>query len=220
MKTKKYQAALFDLDGVLVDTTRYHYTALKNLADQYGFDFSEKDNERFKGISQARALDNLFEFGGIKVDDFTKARLLAQKQVEYISFIEKLDGTDLFPGAKECLQSLRARGVKIALGSSGKHARMILEKLEILALFDALIDGNKVTKTKPDPQVFLLGAEALGVSAVECVVFEDAVAGVQAAKAVGMFAVGIGQPEILSLADIVVAGLYEFDVDTFFLGSQ
>jgi beta-phosphoglucomutase len=181
-----------------------------------GFDFTEKDNERLKGVSRARSLEILLEIGGVTADETTKTRLAEQKNEEYVGHIQKMDETEMLPGAKECLLALRSRGVKTALGSASKNSPLILEKLNIISSFDAIIDGNKALKAKPDPQVFLLGAQELGISPANCVVFEDAEAGIQAAKAAGMFAVGIGQPEILSAADVVVDGLHVFDVNALF----
>ena len=214
--TKKFHAALFDLDGVLVDTAKYHYLAWKNLAHELGFDFSEKDNERLKGVSRVRSLEILLEIGGLTFDESTQAQLAAQKNKEYVGYIQNIDETELLPGARECLLQLRARKVKIALGSASKNALLILNNLKIPDLFDAMIDGNKALRAKPDPQVFLLGAQELRVDPGDCVVFEDAEAGIEAAKAAGMYAVGIGQPDFLSAADVVVPGLHAFDVDSLF----
>jgi beta-phosphoglucomutase len=214
--TKKFRAALFDLDGVLVDTAKYHYLAWKNLAHELGFDFSEKDNERLKGVSRMRSLDILLEIGGLKFDEETRNRLAAQKNEEYVNYIRNLDETELLPGAKECLSELRARNVKIALGSASKNASLILDNLKIGYLFDAVIDGNKAQRAKPDPQVFLLGAQELGVDPADCVVFEDAEAGIQAARAAEMYVVGVGDPDVLSAADMVVPGLQAFDADSLF----
>jgi beta-phosphoglucomutase len=214
--THKFRAALFDLDGVLVDTATYHYLAWKHLANELGFDFTEKDNERLKGVSRMRSLEILLELGGLTFDDATMARLAAQKNEEYVKSIQNLDETELLPGARECLMALRARKVRIALGSASKNALLILKNLKIMDLFDAVIDGNKVHRAKPDPQVFLLGAQELGVDPADCVVFEDAEAGIQAAKAAGMFVVGVGQPAFLSTADMIVPGLHTFDVDLLF----
>ena len=214
--TKKFRAALFDLDGVLVDTAKYHYLAWKNLAHELGFDFSEQDNERLKGVSRLRSLEILLEIGGLTFDEETRNRLATQKNEEYVNYIQNLDETELLSGAKECLLALRARKVKIALGSASKNALLILENLKIMDLFDAVIDGNKAHRAKPDPQVFLLGAQELDVHPADCVVFEDAEAGIQAAKAANMFVVGVGQPDVLSAADVVVPGLYAFNVDSLF----
>ena len=214
--TKKFHAALFDLDGVLVDTAKYHYLAWKNLAHELGFDFSEKDNERLKGVSRMRSLDILLEIGGLKFDEETRNRLAAQKNEEYVSYIRNLNETELLPGAKECLSELRARNVKIALGSASKNASLILDNLKIGHLFKVVIDGNKAHRAKPDPQVFLLGAQELGVDPADCVVFEDAGAGIQAARAAEMYVVGVGDPQVLSAADMVVPGLHAFDPDSLF----
>jgi beta-phosphoglucomutase len=214
--TKKFHAALFDLDGVLVDTAKYHYLAWKNLARELGFDFTEKDNERLKGVSRVRSLEILLEIGGLTFDEATKAQLAAQKNEEYVGYIQNIDEAELLPRARECLLQLRARKVKIALGSASKNALLILNNLKIPNLFDTVIDGNKAHRAKPDPQVFLLGAHELGVDPADCVVFEDAEAGIQAARAAGMYAVGVGQPDFLSAADMVVPGLHAFDVDSLF----
>jgi beta-phosphoglucomutase len=214
--TKKFRAALFDLDGVLVDTAKYHYLAWKNLAHELGFDFSEKDNERLKGVSRMRSLDILLEIGDLTFDEETKNRLAAQKNEEYVNYIRDMDETELLPGAKECLSKLRARNIKIALGSASKNASLILENLKIGHLFDAVIDGNKAQRAKPDPQVFLLGAQELGVDPADCVVFEDAEAGIQASRAAEMYVVGVGDPDVLAAADMVVPGLHAFDADSLF----
>ena len=214
--SKKFRAALFDLDGVIVDTAKYHYMAWKNLARQLGFDFTERDNERLKGVSRVRSLEILLEIGQIVLSDGEKVRYAIQKNEEYVAYIQKMDCTEILPGARECLLALRARGVRVGLGSASKNSPLILNNLKIIDLFDAVVDGNKALKAKPDPQVFLMGAEELGIAPVECVVFEDAEAGIQAAKTAGMFSVGIGSPDVLVQADLVVSGLDRFDVDLLF----
>ncbi|BDD09760.1 beta-phosphoglucomutase [Fulvitalea axinellae] len=208
----KIKACLFDLDGVLVDTAKYHYLAWKRLANDLGFDFTEQDNERLKGVSRMRSLDILLEIGGKSLTDAEKLDVATKKNVWYVDFIEKMPKDEILPGAKEFLEELRQAGVKIALGSASKNAMRILERLEITGYFDAIIDGTKVEKAKPDPEVFLKGAESLGLSAEECVVFEDAEAGVEAAIAGGMKVVGVGDPEILSKADMNINSLAEMSV--------
>lgn len=202
------QAALFDLDGVIVDTAKFHYLAWRELANGLGFDISEEQNERLKGISRMESLDVILSIGGTSLPAEEKLRLATIKNARYVEMIKQLDASEILRGAKEYLLELRARGVKIALGSASKNAEIILKNLGILELFDVVIDGNKVSKSKPDPEVFLLGAQALAVAPSECVVYEDAAAGVEAAKAGGMYAVGIGRAENLPLADLVVPGLY------------
>lgn len=203
------KGAIFDLDGVIVDTAKYHYLAWKRLAADLGFEFTKEDNERLKGVSRMRSLDILLEIGGIKACETEKQAMASRKNDWYVEYIKKMDETELLDGAKEYLQKLRGEGVKIALGSASKNAPLILDNLKIKELFDAVIDGNKVSKAKPDPEVFLLGAEEIHVEPAECVVFEDAVAGITAAKLAGMKTVGIGTRETLREADWVVDGLHE-----------
>jgi beta-phosphoglucomutase len=212
----KYNAAFFDLDGVIANTAKYHYLAWKKLAKELGFDFTERDNERLKGVSRMASLEILLEIGGLSFDDSIKDQLAAKKNANYVNYISKMDASEILPGARECLLRLREKGIKTALVSASKNALRILDNLQVAHLFDAVIDGNKALKAKPDPQVFLLAAQELSMEPNECVVFEDAEAGIQAAKTAGMFAVGIGQPDALSNADVVIASLSAFDVDSLF----
>ena len=213
---RKYCAALFDLDGVIVDTAKYHYLAWKRLATELGFDFSEAQNERLKGVSRTRSLEILLEIGKLNLDEAVRRALAEKKNKWYVEYIQKMDESELLPGARECLVRLREKGVKTALASASKNAPLILRNLNIASLFDAVIDGNKVSQAKPDPEVFLLGARELGVSPSDCVVFEDAEAGLQAARTAGMYAVGIGKADVLQSADYVVDGLRNFDVNMLF----
>ncbi len=202
------QAGLFDLDGVIVDTAKFHYLAWRELANGLGFDISEAQNEQLKGVSRMESLDIILGIGGVALDDAEKLRLATVKNARYVEMVGTIDATEILRGAREYLESLRARGVKVALGSASKNAEIILQNLGVRELFDAVIDGTKISKSKPDPEVFLLGAKALGVPPSACAVFEDAAAGIQAAKAGGMYAVGIGHTENLPGADVVVPGLY------------
>lgn len=212
----QYQAALFDLDGVIVDTAKYHFLAWRNVARQLGFTFTEKDNERLKGVSRVRSLEILLEVGGLTLDAEQKTVLAEQKNEDYLTYIQQLDRSELLPGAEASLRLLKDHGIKIALGSASKNAPTILKCLEIEHLFDAVIDGNKVTKAKPDPEVFLLGAQAVGIPATACIVFEDAEAGLQAARTAGMYAVGIGRAQGLPSADIVFPGLHTVNLAELF----
>ncbi len=206
-------AALFDLDGVLVDTAKYHYLAWKRLADGLGFAFTPEHNERLKGVSRMRSLEILLEVGGLSFPPERREEMAAQKNAWYVEMLGSLSEADVLPGAREVLEALRARGIKTALGSASKNTPLILDKLGIGPLLDAVIDGNSTQRAKPDPEVFLLGARAVGVEPARCVVFEDAVAGIEAARAGGMAAVGVGAPENLPMADLLVPGLYALDVD-------
>lgn len=202
------KAGLFDLDGVIVDTAKFHYLAWRELANGLGFDISEAQNEQLKGISRMESLDVILKLGGATLPPEEKLRLATIKNDRYVEMIKQIDASEILRGAKEYLLELRGRGIKIALGSASKNATIILQNLGIIDLFDAIIDGNKVSKSKPDPEVFLLGAKELGIAPSSCVVYEDAVAGVEAAKSGGMYAVGIGHAENLPGADVVVPGLY------------
>lgn len=205
------QACLFDLDGVLVDTAKYHYIAWRNLANQLGFEFTEAHNERLKGVSRMASLEILLEIGGIQLSDAEKLRLAEEKNNQYVGYILEMKPDEILPGAEAFLKELRAKGIKIALGSASKNAMTILDRLNLTPLFDAIVDGTKVKEAKPDPEVFLRGAQELGVLPGQCVVFEDAEAGVEAALAGGMRCVGIGSAQILHQAHLVVAGLHEMD---------
>jgi beta-phosphoglucomutase len=206
------KACLFDLDGVLVDTAKYHYLAWSRLARQLGFEFTKKDNERLKGVSRAASLNILLEIGGMSFPEEEKAKLAALKNNWYVEFISSMDRSEILPGVLTFLEECRERGYKTALGSASKNAMMIMENTGLLPYFDAIIDGTKTTNAKPDPEVFLLGAQELGVAPAECVVFEDAEAGIEAAIRAGMHSVGIGSPDNLGKADLVIPSLQEMSV--------
>ncbi len=207
-----FKAAIFDLDGVIVDTARFHFLAWKRLAEELGFSFTQRDNERQKGVSRMESLEVLLEVGGITgLSPERKEELATKKNEWYKEFLYEMTPAELLPGAKDFLEYLRLRGVRIALASASKNAPIILEKLNITKLFDAIIDGNSVSKAKPDPEVFLQAAERLGIPASQCIVFEDAQAGVEGAKRAGMRVVGIGEREILKKAEIVVSGFPELE---------
>jgi beta-phosphoglucomutase len=206
---REMHAAIFDLDGVIVDTTKYHYLAWKRLAHENGFDFTEVDNERLKGVSRMRSLEILLEVGGLVLDETTKEKMATQKNEWYVDYIQHMDASEILPGAQQYLESLRARGVKTALGSASKNASLILKRLGIANLFDVIIDGNKVSKAKPDPEVFLRAASELNILPTSCVVFEDAEAGIEAALRANMGAVGVGKPSTLKDADMVIGGLLQ-----------
>src|ERR1700744_389770 len=207
------KACIFDLDGVIVDTAVYHYKAWKKLANQLGFDITEHQNEQLKGVSRTRSLELILQWGGITKTPAEQEELAALKNSWYVDMISHMTPAEILPGAKEFLEACRAAGLKTALGSASKNSMMILEKINLVDMFDAVIDGNKVSKAKPDPEVFLKGAEAVSVPPANCVVFEDAIAGVEAAKNGGMKAIGVGSPEVLTEADIVISGLDKMTID-------
>jgi beta-phosphoglucomutase len=203
----KISACIFDLDGVIVDTAKYHYLAWQRLAKELGFYFTKEQNERLKGVSRVQSLEILLEIGGINLNEKEKEKAADKKNNWYVEYISHLTPDEILPGAYELLIDLKTNKIKVAIGSASKNAGMILQRLELNKFFDVVIDGTKVTKAKPDPEVFLKASEELGVSPAECVVFEDAHAGVEAAKNGGMKCVGVGNPKILSRADTVVSNL-------------
>ncbi|CCH54684.1 beta-phosphoglucomutase [Fibrisoma limi BUZ 3] len=207
------KAFLFDLDGVIVDTAIYHYQAWKRLANELGFDISEEFNERLKGVSRMESLNLILEHGGLTLPDETRAELAAQKNEWYLELVSRMTPDDILPGVPQFFAQVRKAGLLTALGSVSKNAPLIIERIGMAQVFDAIIDGNKITRGKPDPEVFLKGADELEVNPAECVVFEDAVAGVEAGKRGGMFVVGIGSPGVLTLADMVAPSLQELTVE-------
>lgn len=200
-------AYIFDLDGVLVDTAHYHFLAWNRLAKELGFSITEQENERLKGVSRMKALDIVLEMGNVNASAEEKEEMAARKNNWYVEYLETLDQGHLLPGAHEFIAASKKMGIKIALGSASKNARTILKKLGLLSVFDGIVDGTMTTKAKPNPEVFLLGAELLKVSASNCVVFEDAQAGIEAARAAGMTAIGIGSEHNLTGAALVVPSL-------------
>lgn len=205
-------ACIFDLDGVLVDTAVYHYQAWKKLANSLGFDFTEAQNEQLKGVNRMRSLDMILQWGGVEKSAAEKETLAAQKNEQYVAMIQKMTVAEVLPGALELLTTLKAAGIKIALGSASKNSSLILERTELAHFFDAIVDGNSVSSSKPDPEVFLKAAELLNAAKENCVVFEDALAGVQAAIAADMMVVGIGNPENLPGAQVVINDLSEISI--------
>lgn len=203
---------IFDLDGVIVDTAKYHFLAWKHLADQLGIPFTEEDNERFKGVSRKRCLELLLEMGGLEVSREQFDTWLREKNDDYLSYISRMDASEILPDVHKVLDHLKERGIPMALGSASKNAKPILEKVGLISYFKAVVDGNEVEKAKPDPQVFELAARHLGVPAAQCVVFEDAQAGIEAANAAGMLSIGIGQAGVLSEAHRVFRDFTEIEL--------
>jgi len=208
-----YKGLLFDLDGVIVDTAKYHFLAWKQLADDLGINFTIEDNERLKGVSRMASFEIILEIGNRTMSLEEKEANCAKKNAIYVDYIKKLRKDEILPGVEAFLQDARSKGYRTALGSASKNSRLILDRLQITGLFDEIIDGTKVSKAKPDPEVFVKGAEALGLECGDCIVFEDAVAGVQAAHNGKMKAVGVGSPEILKEADYVIPGFDGLKID-------
>jgi len=204
------KACLFDLDGVIVDTAKFHYIAWRQLANDLGFDLSIEENEKLKGISRMESLEIILAIGGVQLSEEEKLKRAAEKNVRYLELCQQMTPDDTLPGVRLFLDELKSASIRTGLGSASKNARIILERIDMLSYFETIVDGNRVTKGKPDPEVFLLGAADLEISPENCAVFEDAVAGVQSAKAAGMVAVGIGEESVLTEADLVVPGFSNF----------
>lgn len=194
---KKKKGFIFDLDGVIVDTAKYHYLAWKQIADSLNIEFTHEHNELLKGVSRVRSLDIILDLGKIEASQVQKDQWLVQKNEEYLSYLVDMDQSEILPGVLDVLNFLKENNQGIALGSASKNARPILEKTGILSYFDAIVDGNDVSNAKPDPEVFLIAAQQLQVEPIHAFVFEDSVAGVQAANIGNMTSIGIGEQSVL-----------------------
>lgn len=191
------KAFIFDLDGVIVDTAKYHFLAWQKLAQELGIEFTPEHNEELKGVSRVRSLDIILASGHIEASQEDKNKWLIQKNEDYLSYLVDMDESEILPGVLHVLEFIKEKKQLIALGSASKNARPILEKTGILHFFDAIVDGNDVSNAKPDPEVFLKAAQLLNVSNENAIVFEDSVAGIQAANIANMISVGIGDAAIL-----------------------
>lgn len=208
------QCCIFDLDGVIVDTAKYHYLAWKRLANSLGFDFTEEDNEHLKGVSRIESLKLIVKLGAVELDQAAFDAALVNKNGWYLDYINKIGPEEILPGVSEFLTAVRAQGIKTALGSASKNAVLILERIALLDQFDAIVDGNKVANAKPDPEVFLNAAREIGVDPAVCIVFEDAVAGVQAALNANMKVIGIGTGSVLNHANLVIPNFQNTTLDS------
>jgi beta-phosphoglucomutase len=208
MNTKAF---IFDLDGVIVDTARYHYLAWKKIANALNIDFTHEHNELLKGVSRVRSLDIILELGNIQASQEDKNKWLFQKNEDYLSYLVDVDESEILPGVFAVLQFLKEKKQAIALGSASKNARPILEKTGILSYFDVIVDGNDVTNAKPDPEVFLKAAQLLHIKPTDSIVFEDSVAGVQAANIGKMTSIGIGSKTVLHEAKYIFENFTQID---------
>lgn len=207
MGLRDIQAILFDLDGVIVDTARHHFKAWQVLAHELGVNLDEADNESLKGVSRVDSLEWILNKGGLVLDSQTKLALMTRKNDHYLELIADMSPQDILPGALEFIEGAKSAGIKIGLGSSSKNAPVILDAIGITEMFDVVIDGNRITLSKPDPEVFLLGASSLQLEPVQCLVVEDAASGVEAGKAGGFPVLGVGEAAVLGAADLVLASL-------------
>jgi beta-phosphoglucomutase len=206
------KAFIFDLDGVIVDTARYHYLAWQKIAQELNIDFTLEHNELLKGVSRVRSLDIILELGKVEASQEDKNRWLVQKNEEYLSYLVDMDQSEILPGVIAMLKFLKEKNQAIALGSASKNARPILEKTGIMQYFDVIVDGNDVTNAKPDPEVFLIAAKLLGAKPEDAIVFEDSVAGVQAANIGNMTSIGIGEETTLYEAKYIYPDFTHIDM--------
>mgnify|MGYP003117773359 CR=1 FL=1 len=211
MKTTK--GVIFDLDGVIVDTAKFHFLAWRKLANDLGFDFTKAQNEQLKGVSRVESLKKILEWGELELSKTEFKRQMALKNENYLSYVAKMDEDEILPGVQKVIDYLIENNVPFALGSASKNARNILKKINLLEKFDAIVDGNDVSKAKPDPEVFLIAAGKINIKPENSIVFEDSVAGVQAANNANMMSIGIGEKEILGEADYVFNDFTEIDID-------
>lgn len=204
---------IFDLDGVIVDTAKYHFFAWKNLANSIGVDFTETQNEQLKGVSRVKSLEKILAWGNKTLSEDQFIELMAKKNENYLSYISEMDESEILSDVPKTLNYLIDKNQGVALGSASKNAREILKKVNLLTKFDVIVDGNDVTKAKPDPEVFLSAAKSLDIQPENCIVFEDSVAGIQAANAAQMISIGIGDKKVLHQADYVFKDFTEMDLD-------
>jgi beta-phosphoglucomutase len=210
---RRIRAVLFDLDGVVAFTDRFHYQAWKRLADEQGWQFDERVNHRLRGVPRLASLQIILEHNGLTLPEPEQARLADIKNRYYGQLLDGIGSGDLYPGVVDLLQRLRRAGAVLGLCSSSRNADTVLDRLGLRPLFDAVVTGNDIRRAKPDPEIFLLGAERLGVPASQCLVFEDAEAGIEAALAGHMAAVGVGTAADLPSAPAVVKDYGAIDVD-------
>lgn len=208
------KACIFDLDGVIVDTARFHYVSWKEIAAKLGITFSKDDNEKLKGISRVESMRRICALGNLTMSDTEQNKWARKKNDHYIALVEKMTQRDILPGVTEFIDSLEKRKIKIALGSASKNARLVLQRVGLTSRFAAIIDGNDVTNSKPHPDVFLAAAECLNEEPQCCIVFEDAQAGIDAALCAQMYAIAVDPDQQLENAHRRIAGFKNLSFET------
>jgi len=210
MKKRGY---IFDLDGVIVDTAKYHFLAWKKLANSIGIDFSQEQNEQLKGVSRVKSLEKILAWGNKTISAAHFTRLMTSKNDDYLLHVHEMSESEILPDVIKILNFLVDESQPVALGSASKNARLILNKVNLIDKFEAIVDGTNVSKAKPDPEVFLIAAKQLEMPPEDCIVFEDSVAGVQAANSAYMISIGIGDAKILHEADYIFRDFTEISTD-------
>ena len=206
---------IFDLDGVIVDTAKFHFKAWQKLAEKIDVHFTEYENEQLKGVSRVKSLEKILEWGNKTISDSLFHQLMEEKNKDYLGYVKAMTISDILPGVKDFLTLAKAQGHPIALGSASKNAVTILTAVHLIDMFDTIVDGNNVTKGKPDPEGFLKAAKLLNSTPENCVVFEDSIAGIQAANSAKMLSVGIGDKSILNEANFCYTGFDELTYTVF-----
>jgi beta-phosphoglucomutase len=204
---------IFDLDGVIVDTAKYHFLAWQRLAKSLDIDFAEEENEQLKGVSRVKSLEKILAWGNKTISEKKFTALMSDKNEEYLSYIAEMDSNEILPDVPRVLNALIDMGQPISLGSASKNARIILDRVDLRKHFDAIVDGNDVSNAKPDPEVFLIAAKLLDMKPEDCIVFEDSVAGVEAANVANMISIGIGSKDVLGHAQYVFNDFTEISDD-------
>jgi beta-phosphoglucomutase len=209
------KGCIFDLDGVIVDTAHYHFLAWKRLANELGYDLTEEENERLKGVSRMQSLQIVLDLAGVTLNEAQKKILADKKNSWFVEYVERMTPGEIFPGVLNLIRELKAEGIRIGLASSSKNAKTVIRLLEIQDEFEAIVDGSMILNTKPNPEIFLKTARQLKLDPSACVVIEDAEAGVEAALSAGMKCIGVGSPALLGKADKVYATTTEITLSTF-----
>jgi beta-phosphoglucomutase len=207
MSVKGY---ILDLDGVICDTAGFHFEAWSRLAREYGISLNQYDHDQLKGVDREASLRYILNKAGIALDQASLERDMERKNQWYLEMVASMSPADLFPGTLHFLENAITNNISVALGSASKNAKLVLDKLNITHMFDAIVDGSIVTNGKPHPETFLKAAAMLNLQPEECIVFEDAPSGIQAAIAAGCRAIGIGKPESLKGASVVIPSLASF----------
>lgn len=207
------QGYIFDLDGVIVDTAKFHFLAWGKIARLFGFDLTEQLNEKLKGVSRVDSLNKILDWAGASISNEEFERFAYEKNEDYLKFVAKMNEEDILPGVSSFINKINIEKAPISLGSASKNAPGILKKVGLYDKFDAIVDGNSVTKAKPDPEVFLIAAKKLNMKPANCIVFEDSEAGIEAANRAGMISIGLGDKEVLGHADYVFSSFTEIDLE-------
>lgn len=205
------EAIIFDLDGVITDTAEFHFIAWRALAAELGVDLTKEDNEQLKGLSRMDSLTKIFEMGNLPLRSTEEmTQLTDKKNKHYNTFLSDMTPKDTLPGVDEFLKECKNSSLKIAIGSASRNTKTILKQLDLDTFFHAVVDGNMVENSKPDPEVFLNGAKSMGVSPAHTVVFEDSISGLKAANDGGFYSIGVGNPDVLTMAQEVIPGFRNF----------